>query len=198
MSKLTIITLFISQLCVFCVMKKRLTVSFVVLLLFCAPLYSQNFFASEPRSNTVHILLEGAIGGDYYRSHLSPLYKTDQWVMDGSATLGYKFERIYVGLGGGVRHCENDQKTSFPVAASFLAFASCRHVFSDIKLKPYAGLRGGVTVYPKWNDFAKPYVALEGGIHILPRLIAGGRLSWCGTLDNRHTTELTLCIGFCI
>lgn len=180
-------------------MLSRLFLPIFLVLFWGASLSAQNYLSSEVKPHRVHLLIEGDVGGDFYRSPDSPLYKTNQWFYAGTLTLGYKFNPVlFAGLGVGIRHCENDQKTSFPLAASFLAYGSGRYVFPNVKLKPYLDLRGGVVVYPKWNSFIKPYAAFGGGIHLLPRITVGGRFSWCGTLDNRHTTELSFNIGFCI
>lgn len=175
---------------------------FLILLLsfsLCSTLSARCFFTSDIEPRRIHVVLEGDVGGDFYRSPYSPLYRNDQWFVAGTLVLGYNFSaNVFAGVGGGIRHCNNDQKTSFPVAASFLAFATSRHVFLQVKWNPYADLRCGAVVYPKWNSFIKPYAAIGAGIHPFPRLSIGGRFSWCGTLDDRHTIELSLCLAFCI
>lgn len=182
-------------------MSTRHYISFLIaILLFSSPpLLAQYFFTNELKPRGVHLIIEGDVGGDFYRGSYSPLYRTNQWFYSGTITLGYSFSpRLFMGVGGGIRHCDNDQKTSFPIAASFLAYGSGRYIFSNVKLKPFVVVRGGVVVYPKWNSFIKPYASIGCGIHFLPRLTAGGRFAWCGTLDNRHTTELSFFIGFCL
>ena len=141
--------------------------------------------------------MEGAVGGDFYRSPLSPLYKTDQWAFEGTVTLGYKFNRyLFVGIGGGLRHCQNDQKTGFPIAGSFPAFARVRYSFANVWHQPYLDCKTGAVVYPKWNDFIKFHTTIGGGIHIIPRITAGAQGGWYGTLDNRHSFGLLFCLGF--
>ena len=171
----------------------------VIVLSYRPTLFAQNIISSELKSCGAHLLIEGDVGGDFYRSPSSPLYSTNQLFYAGTIELGYSFNpHFFAGMGGGIRHCENDQKTSFPIAASFLAYGSGRYIFSDVKLRPFADVRGGVVVYPKWNGFIKPYAAIGGGVHLLPRITTGGRFAFCGTLDNRHTTELSIFIGFCL
>lgn len=179
--------------------RQNIFILIVIIISYGPPLFARNLFATELKPRGAHLLIEGDVGGDFYRSPNSPLYRTNQLFYTGTITVGYSFNpRFFLGIGGGIRHCENDQKTSFPIAASFLAYGSGRYFFSDVKLRPFADVRGGVVVYPKWNSFIKPYAAIGGGVHILPRLSIGGRFAWCGTLDNRHTTELSLFIGFCL
>lgn len=169
----------------------------IVSLLFGVSLHAGDFFTGELKSKKIHLIIEGAVGGDFYRSPLSPLYKTDQWAFQGMLTLGYKFnDNIFAGMGGGLRHCQNDQKTGFPIAGSFPAFAMGRYTFDKVRFKPYLDGRIGVVVYPKWNDFVKFYSSIGCGVHIIPRLTVGGQCGWYGTLDNRHTIEVLFCIGF--
>jgi len=166
-------------------------------LLFGVTLYAGDFFTGELKSKRLHLIIEGAVGGDFYRSPLSPLYKTDQWAYQGALTLGYKFnDNIFAGLGGGLRHCQNDQKTRFPIAGSFPAYAMGRYTFSKVRFQPYLEGRAGIVVYPKWNSFVKFYSSIGGGIHISSRITAGGQCGWYGTLDNRHTIGVLFCIGF--
>lgn len=161
------------------------------------PLHAGNFFTDELKSKRVHLIIEGSVGGDFYRSPLSPLYKTDQWVYAGTGILGYKFnDSIFAGLGAGFRHCQRDHNTGFPIAGSFPAFAFARYSFAKAWHSPYVEGRIGTVVYSKWNDNVKFHSAIGGGIHILPRLTAGGQVGWYGTLDNRHTVELLFSIGF--
>lgn len=163
---------------------------------FCFSLYAGNFFTDDLKPKGVHLVIEGAVGGDFYRSPLSPLYKTDQWVFQGTATLGYKFTNsIFAGFGGGLRHCQNDQKTGFPITGSFLGYAIGCYTFNRVHLKPYMDTRIGGVLYPKWNDSLKFYASVGGGIHILPRLTAGVQCGWYGTLDNRHSLGLLFSIG---
>ena len=78
----------------------------IVFLLFGVSLHAGDFFTGELKSKRIHLIIEGAAGGDFYRSPLSPLYKTDQWAFQGTLTLGYKFnDNIFAGAGGGFRHC---------------------------------------------------------------------------------------------
>lgn len=170
---------------------------FLTLFLFCLSLYAGNFFTDELKSKRVHLIIEGTVGGDFYRSPLSPLYKTDQWVFAGTGILGYKFnDFIFAGLGAGLLHCQKDRNTSFPIAGSFPVFAFARYSFAEAWHSPYVEGRMGAVVYPKWNDNVKFHSAIGGGIHILPRLTAGGQVGWFGTLDNRYTFELLFSIGF--
>lgn len=176
-------------------MRKLFQIFFI--LLFWQPLHAANFFTDDLKSKRVHIIIDGAVGWDYYRSPLSPLYKTEQWVYSGSLTLGYKFNKsIFAGLGGGLRHCQNDQKTGFPIAGSFPAFAMARYTFANICLKPYLEARAGLVVYPKWNDNIKFYSSIGLGIHVIPRLTVGGQCGLYGTLDNRHTIGVLFNFGF--
>lgn len=176
-------------------MRKLLLLLYLILL--CLPLHSEVFFTEGLRSNRVHFVIEGSVGGDFYRSPASPLYKTDQWALSGTMILGYKFnDNIFAGLGGGLRHCHDDQKTSFPVAGSFPAFAMGRYTFADVCLQPYLDGRVGVVAYPKWNNFLKFHSSIGGGIHVIPRLTVGVQCGWYGTLDNRSSFELLFCIGF--
>ena len=169
----------------------------VILLPFCLPLYSGDFFTDELKAKRIHLVIEGAVGGDYYRSPLSSLYKTNQWAFQGTVTLGYKFNNsIFAGIGGGLRHCENDQKTGFPIAGSFPAYAMARYTFANMCLKPYLDGRVGIVAYPKWNSFIKFHTSIGGGIHVIPRLSAGVQCGWYGTLDNRSTLEVLFCLGF--
>ena len=127
---------------------------------------------------------------------MSPLYKTDQWYYAGTVTLGYKFSgNVFAGVGGGLRHCQNDQKTGFPIAGSFPAYAMVRYTFA-VKLRPYVEGKAGIVVYPKWNDSVKFHTAIGGGIHIIPRLTTGIQCGWYGTLDNRHSIGLQFSLGF--
>lgn len=175
----------------------RKLVLLLMLLPFCMSLHAGNFFTDELQSRRIHLIVEGAIGGDFYRSPLSPLYKINQWAFAGTLTLGYRFnDFVFVGLGGGIRHCADDQKTNFPIAGSFLGYAMSRYTFANLWLRPYLDGKAGIVVYPKWNDFLKFYASIGGGIHITPRLIAGGQCGWYGTLDNRHSLGVLLCIGF--
>lgn len=176
-------------------LKKLVQILFFLSL--CLPLHAGSFFRDELKSKRIHVIVEGGVGGDFYRSPLSPLYKTDQWVFSGTITVGYKFnDNIFAGIGGGLRHCQNDQKTRFPIAGSFPAFVMARYTFSKVWHQPYLDGKAGVVVYPKWNDYIKFHTAIGGGIHILPRLTAGAQCGWYGTLDNRHTFSLLFCIGF--
>lgn len=176
-------------------MKNFIFLFFIVLL--CRPLNAKDFFTDELKSKRVHLILEGTAGGDFYKSPLSPLYKTDQWAFAGTGILGYKFkDNIFAGLGAGLRHCQKDHNTSFPIAGSFPAFAFARYSFVEAWHSPYVEGRMGAVVYPKWNDNIKFHSAIGGGIHILPRLTAGGQVGWYGTLDNRYTFELLFSIGF--
>ena len=160
-------------------------------------LHAKDFFSDELKTKRIHFIIEGAAGGDYYRSPLSPLYKTDQWVFQGTGILGYKFTtNIFAGVGGGLRHCQNDQKTGFPVAGSFPAFAMARYTFADVLLQPYIDGKLGIVAYPKWNDFIKFYTSIGIGVHIIPRLTAGGQCGWYGTLDNRNSIGLMFNVGF--
>lgn len=169
----------------------------LITILFCMPLYAGEFFMDELKSKRIHLIIEGAVGGDFYRSPLSPLYKTDQWAIQGTLTLGYKFnDNIFAGVGGGLRHCQNDQKTNFPVAGSFPAYTMGRYTFAHVRFKPYVDGRVGIVVYPKWNDSIKFYSSIGGGIHIFPRLTVGGQCGWYGTLDNRHSIGVLFNIGF--
>ncbi len=176
-------------------MKKILLLLFSIPL--CIPIHAGDFFTEDLRSKRIHFVVEGLTGGDFYRSPASPLYKTNQWVFSGIIALGYKFnDNIFAGLGGGLRHCQKDQKTGFPIAGSFPAFAMARYTFADVCLKPYLDGRVGVVAYPKWNSFIKFYTSIGGGIHVIPRLTAGVQCGWYGTLDNRSTFELLFCVGF--
>lgn len=175
---------------------RKLTLLFFALLLH-LPLLADNFFTDELKPRKVHLIVEGMAGGDFYRSPLSPLYKTDQWAFAGTATLGYKFNEFwFAGLGGGLHHCQNDQKTNFPIAGSFPAFAMARYSFAKVWHEPYVEGRVGVLVYPKWNNFVKFNSSIGAGLHILPRITAGGQVGLYGTLDNRYSIELLFCIGF--
>lgn len=166
------------------------------LFLFCLPLHSK-VFKDDLRSNRIHFIVEGASGGDFYRSPLSPMYKTNQWVFVGTVTLGYKFnDSIFSGVGGGFRHCQNDQKTGFPLAGSFPAHAIIRYSFANVCCQPYIDGKVGIVVYPKWNESVKFHTSIGGGIHISPRLTAGMQCGWYGTLDNRYTFGALLCLGF--
>ena len=169
----------------------------IVSLLFGISLHAGDFFTGELKSKRIHLIIEGAVGGDFYRSPLSPLYKMDQWAFQGTLTLGYKFNNnIFAGVGGGLRHCQNDQKTSFPIAGSFPAFGMVRYTLDNVSLKPYIDGRVGVVVYPKWNAAFKFYSSIGVGIHINSRLTAGGQCGWYGALDNRHSLGLLFCLGF--
>lgn len=175
---------------------RKLALLFMILPL-CVSLHAGNFFTDELPSKRIHLIIEGAVGGDFYRSPMSPLYKTDQWAFAGTLTLGYKFtDTLFAGLGGGIRHCSNDQKTSFPIAGSFPAYAMFRYSFTNTCLKPYLDGRAGVVAYPKWNGFLKFYSSLGGGIHITPRLTAGAQCGWYGTLDNKYSLGVLFCLGF--
>ncbi len=177
-------------------MRKILLLSLLVSLCM-TPLHAGDFFTEDLRSNRMHFVIEGLVGGDFYRSPASPMYKTDQWAFSGLLTLGYKFnDSIFAGLGGGLRHCQNDQKTGFPIAGSFPAFAMVRYTFADVCHRPYLDGRVGIVAYPKWNSFIKFHTSIGGGVHVAPRLTAGVQCGWYGTLDNRSTFELLLCIGF--
>ena len=115
----------------------------------------------------------------------------------GTVTLGYKFnQNVFAGLGGGIRHRQNDHKNRFPIAGSFPAYAIVRYSFDNVWHKPYIDGKVGVVVYPKWNDFIKFHTAIGGGIYIRPRLTAGVQCGWYGTLDNRHTLGVLFCSGF--
>lgn len=160
-------------------------------------LHAGNFLTNELKSKRIHLIIEGAVGGDFYRSPLSPLYKTDQWAFQGTVTIGYKFNNnIFAGIGGGLRHCENDQKTNFPIAGSFPAFTMARYTFANLRLKPYLDGKIGIVVYPKWNDYIKFYSSIGCGVHVISRLAVGGQCGWYGTLDNRHSLGVLLCMGF--
>lgn len=176
-------------------MRKSLLLLFFISLYI--PLLAGNFFVEDLKSNKIHFIIEGLVGGDFYRSPASPLYKTDQWAFSGIVTLGYKFDNnFFAGFGGGLRHCQNDQKTGFPIAGSFPAFAMVRYTFSYFSIKPYLDGRVGVVAYPKWNGFLKFHASVGGGIHVIPRLSAGVQCGWYGTLDNRSAFELLFCVGF--
>lgn len=169
---------------------KRYIVIFI-LISFSLSAYTKNFLKDELKSSGFRCLVELGAGGNYYRS--TGLYKTDQWVFDGSATLGYQINKtLFVGIGGAVRRCMEDYMTSFP------GFVSSRITLQNVRIKPYVEARGGMVVYPKWNDQVKHYFAVGTGIHILPRLSAGVRVSNFGTLDNRHSWETSLCMSFTI
>lgn len=164
---------------------------------FCLPLHAGDFFKDDLTSKRIHVVIEGAVGGDFYRSPLSPLYKENQWVFTGTVTIGYKFNNsIYAGLGGGLRHCQNDQKTGFPIAGSFPAYAMVRYSFANAWHQPYLDGKVGTVVYPKWNDSIKFHTSIGGGIHIIPRLTAGVQCGWYGTLDNKYSFGLFFCLGF--
>jgi len=169
----------------------------LLILPFCLPLHAGNFLTGDVKSKGVHLIFEGVAGGDFYISPLSPLYKTDQLVLEGTVTLGYKFNRnFFAGMGGGLRHCQYDQKTGFPIAGSFPAYAMVSYSFANAWHQPYIDGKIGVIVYPKWNDFIKFHSALGGGVHILPRITAGAQCGWYGTLDNRHSLGLLFCLSF--
>lgn len=164
---------------------------------FCLPLLAGDFFKDELKSKRIHLIIEGAAGGDFYRSPLSPLYREDQWVFAGTVTVGYKFnQNIFAGLGAGLRHCQHDQNTRFPIAGSFPAYTMVRYSFDTVWHQPYIDGKVGVVVYPKWNDFIKFYSSIGGGIHINPRLTVGLQFGWYGTLDNRYTIGSFFCLGF--
>lgn len=167
----------------------------LIFLLLCLPLHAGDFFKDEPKR--ILVIVEGVVGGDFYRSPLSPLYKTDQYVFASLVNLGYKFNNNFIsGIGGGLRHCQNDQKTGFPIAGSFPIYVMGRYTFSKIWQQPYIDGRAGIVAYPKWNDNVKPQVAVGGGIHILPCLTIGVQCAWYGTLDNRHTLSALFSLGF--
>ena len=169
----------------------------LLILQFCLPIHAGSFFSSDLKSKRIHLIVEGAAGGDFYRSPLSPLYKTDQLAFAGTVTLGYKLSDSFLaGVGGGLRYCQNDQKTGFPIAGSFPAFTIVRYSFVKSWRQPYVDGRVGGVVYPKWNDYIKFHAAVGGGVHILPRLTAGCQCGWYGTLDNKHSLGVLFCIGF--
>lgn len=172
-------------------MKTKIVFAFFFISL-CISLHAENYFTDKLSESGLRGLVEVGVGRDFYKSP-SGMYNINQWAIDGSATIGYQINKnLLVGIGGGARRCNKDLTTSFN------AFLTTRATLPQVKLNPYIEVRGGVTGYLKWNDFVKHYYAFEGGVHVLPRLTAGLRASNFGTLDDRHSWDVSICLSFII
>lgn len=150
---------------------------------------AENYFTRPLKENGIRFLMEAGLG---YNHYLSPggLYKMNQTAYYVSGSLGYELKSLYIGIGGTASRYSKEHLYSFK------AYLHTRYILNKINIKPYGEVLGGVVGYLKWNDFVKPYYAFGAGIHILPRVSTGFRIANIGTLDNKKSWELSLCIAF--